>query len=390
VIELRALTWDHPRGYGGVTAAADAYTARYPDVRVKWEVRTLQAFADQPIGGIAATFDLIVLDHPSIGAAVVEGALRPLDDHLDASFLAEQAASSVGRSYESYSWEGHQWALAIDAAAQIAAFRADLLARAGVEPPRTWDDVVVASDALRAQGLAIAIPAIPVDAICAFLGTCTSFGEVPLISGDEVVSREVGRSALHTLSDIVTRSHPASTVSNPPAVLDLMANGEEIAYVPLAFGYVNFAREGFGRHALRVTAGPAGADGVPSGTLGGAGLAVSSSSAHADEACAYAAFVASAATQRTVYVQGGGQPGHRSAWMDPDLNAATGGFFADTLPALDAAYLRPRDVGFLGFQDEAGGLVHGFLRDGGDPDKVLDALDGSHRAYLGWRTGAER
>ena len=76
--------------------------------------------------------------------------------------------------------------------------------------------------------------------------------------------------------------------------------------------------------------------------------------------------------------------------MDPDVNAATGGFFADTLPALDAAYLRPRDVGFLTFQDEAGDLVHGFLRDGGDPDRVLDALDGSYRACLGWRTGAKR
>src|SRR4029450_8527321 len=39
----------------------------------------------------------------------------------------------------------------------------------------------------------------------------------------------------------------------------------------------------------------------------------------------------------------------------------------DTLGALDVALLRPRHDGFLGFQATAGDLVHGWLRDGGDP-----------------------
>ena len=75
----------------------------------------MQAFAHQPVEELV-DFDLIVLDHPSIGAAVAREALFPLDDHLDADFLADQLASSVGRSFESYTWEGRQWALAIDAA----------------------------------------------------------------------------------------------------------------------------------------------------------------------------------------------------------------------------------------------------------------------------------
>jgi multiple sugar transport system substrate-binding protein len=129
---------------------------------------------------------------------------------------------------------------------------------------------------------------------------------------------------------------------------------------------------------------------VPSGTLGGAGLAVSAFSGHVEAACAFAAFAASPDIQRTTYVDGGGQPGHRSAWTDPAVNASTGGFFADTLDALDAAFLRPRYEGFLSFQDEAGDLVHRHLRDSGDADAVLDALDASYRASLGTRTGAER
>jgi multiple sugar transport system substrate-binding protein len=130
---------------------------------------------------------------------------------------------------------------------------------------------------------------------------------------------------------------------------------------------------------------------VPSGTLGGAGLAVSASSAHAEEACAYAAFTASPDVQRGPYVRGGGQPGHRAAWTDERADAIANGFFADTLDALDAAYLRPRYDGFLSFQDEAGDLVHAYLRDGTrDPGEVLDELDASYRASLGSRAEAGR
>jgi multiple sugar transport system substrate-binding protein len=390
MIELRGSTWDHPRGWGGVRATAEAFSRERPDIRVTWEVRTLQAFADHPVEDLAAAYDLIVLDHPSIGVAAEAGVLSALDEHLDPSYLDEQAASSVGRSQESYVWDGHRWALAIDAAAQVAVFREDLLMHAGLDVPRTWQDVVAASDTLRGHRLEIAIPVIPVDAICAFLGTCGSVGEEPFRSAERVVSRDVGRRTLHVLRDVVSRSHPASTSWNPPAALERMANSDEVAYCPLAFGYANFGRQGFARHRLRFTASPAGAAGIPSGTLGGAGLAVSASSAHAEAACAYAAFTAAPDVQRTIYVDGGGQPGHRAAWTDPSLNASTGGFFADTLDALDAAYLRPRYDGFLMFQEEAGALVHGHLGDGGDADAVLDALDASYRASLDRRAGAQR
>ena len=165
-----------------------------------------------------------------------------------------------------------------------------------------------------------------------------------------------------------------SLASNPPTILDRMANSDEIAYVPLAFGYANYARSGFARRQLWFAPGPgtatsAGAPIVPSGTLGGAGLAVSSSTAHPEAACAYTAFTASGQVQRTTYAEGGGQPAHREAWTDRHLNDESGAFFASTLGALDEAYLRPRFDGFLGFQDVAGDLVHRYLRTGEGADR---------------------
>jgi multiple sugar transport system substrate-binding protein len=387
MIELRGITWDHVRGWGGLRAAAEAYRVSHPDVRVTWETRSLQGFADQPVEALAR-YDLIVLDHPSVGAAVARGALVPMDDHLDRAFLDELARSSVGRSFESYTWEGHQWALPVDAAAQVAAYRPDLLERAGVDVPRTWDDVVRLSDVLRTLGLWVGMPAIPVDAVCAFLGTCAALGDSPL-DDEDVVERAVGREALATIRAVIEAAHPDSLAWNPPGLFASMGQHDDVAYCPLAFGYVNFARDHFAANPLRFALSPtAVGQATASGTLGGSGIAVSSGSGSVDEASAHAAFVCSAEVQRGVYVEGGGQPGHRSAWTDPEVDAAANGFFSQTLPALDAAYLRPRFDGFLAFQEAAGDLVHGFLRDGGDADGVLDQLDEEYRTSL--MTGAER
>ena len=365
MVELCGVTWDHVRGYGGLRAAAEAYRAVRPDVRVTWETRSLQAFADQPVDELER-YDLIVLDHPAIGAAVARGALTPFDDDVESA----DDAASVGRSAESYVWQGRRWALPVDAAAQVAAYRPDLLHRAGVDVPATWDDVRRIVPALREQGCTIAMPAIPVDAICAFLGI-----SVATFADEQVVDREAGRRALAILRDVVGVAHPLSLESNPPAILAHMVEHDDVAYCPLAFGYVTFADDRFGQRSLRFAAGP-----ERSGTLGGAGIAVSSGSGHVEEAQEHAAFVCSADVQRGAYVDGGGQPGHRAAWIDPEVDARANGFFSATLPALDDAYLRPRYDGFLTFQDAAGDVVHAFLRDAGDPDAVLDQLDDLFRA----------
>jgi multiple sugar transport system substrate-binding protein len=381
VIELHGITWDHVRGIGGVSAAAAAFTDQRPDVRIEWTVRSLQAFADQPVDRLAERFDLIVLDHPAIGYAVARGCLVALDEHLDAAFLEEQRASSVGRSAESYGWQGHVWALAIDAAAQVASYRPDLLERCGAEVPRRWDDVVALAERARSIESWVAFPSIPVDAVLAFLATCGSMGEEPCTHGDFVASRAVGVEALELLGRVVAASHPESTSWNPPALLERMSSTDEVAYCPVAFGYSNYARPGFRPNLVRFAPGPAGEDGVPRGTLGGAGLAVSALRPHTEAAVTYARFVAEPRTQRTTYFEGGGQPGHRSAWTDASVNASSSGFFADTLPALDAAYLRPRHDGVLEFQEAGGELIHAWLRDGGEAGAVETVLDGLDERY---------
>lgn len=381
-IELHGVSWNHPRGHDCMVATAEAYRAVAPDVTIRWATRSLQDFADFPIQKLAETSDLLIIDHPFVGFAASDGCLLPLDDVVGPDVLADQAANSVGPSHRSYTYSGRQWALANDAAGHVSAFRPDLLDDLGGHP-QSWDDVLRLAAARRNGDRArVGIPLIPVDALMTFLSICASFGAPPFADPERVVDRAAGRHALGVLRELAATAHPQSLDLNPPRMLDLAADTDEVAYVPALFGYSNYARPGFRRNLVRFGGVPLGAGTEPSGgVLGGAGIAVSSHSSHPEAAAAYAAFVVSPDVQRGIYFASGGQPGHRAAWTDPAVNAASSEFFADTLPALDRAYLRPRYDGFMAVQEEAGEAIHAWLRDGASkPDALLDRLDARYRA----------
>jgi multiple sugar transport system substrate-binding protein len=239
-----------------MVATAEAYAVVQPKVRIVWETRSLQAFADFPVQKLAETYDLLVIDHPFVGFAAADGCLLPLNEHIDAEVLADQAANSVGPSHRSYIYGGHQWALATDAAGHVSAYRPDLLAEIG-GLPRTWDDVLAVAEARRNQERAqIGNPLIPVDALMSFCSICAAAGEPPYAQPDQVVSRSTGRQVLGMLKALQTAAHPDSLSRNPPRMLDLMSTTDEIAYIPLLFGYSNYARPGFRPSLVRFTGVP--------------------------------------------------------------------------------------------------------------------------------------
>lgn len=58
--ELRGITWNHSRGYVSVVATAQRYMEMHPEIKISWEKRSLQAFADHPIDVLAQQYDLLV------------------------------------------------------------------------------------------------------------------------------------------------------------------------------------------------------------------------------------------------------------------------------------------------------------------------------------------
>lgn len=370
VVQVRGMAFDHPRNVSPLKASAEAYRREHPGVEVSWEARSLEDFEDYPVDQLTQTYDLVIMDHPFIGTAVGKEALTPLDGYLSPEYLAEQEANSVGPSYRSYSWDGRQWALAVDAAAQVSAYRSDLLEEAGLEVPKDWDDVFELATDLP-YGVKIGLSLNPTHSYCSFLSLCAGLGENDFWDESEGLKPPVADQALGLLQRLAGEAHEASFELNPIQFTELMATGDEIAYAPLLFGYASYARGGFAPNVIRFANVPSFYEEPEGALLGGVGLTVSAYSVHRKEAIGYLAYVAGEECQKGLYVESGGQPGHRSAWTDPEVNECFNGFFQDTLRTLDLAYLRPRYPGYLIFQEQAADLVHQFLRKGGDPREVV-------------------
>lgn len=367
---LNGITWNHSRGYVSVVATAQRYTEMYPHVEINWKKRSLQEFADAPIQGLAEQYDFLVIDHPWAGFAVDSGILVSLQDYIDSDYMDDQGNHSVGHSHPSYNFDGNQCALAIDAATPVAAYRADLLDRYNLEVPQTWEDLLE----LARKGRVI-MPAIPVDTLMHFYMLCSTQGQDPIVDGEWAVSDELAVQALEQLRELTNLCPPSIFDWNPIAVYDTLSLQDDYVYCPFAYGYSNYSRRGYSDHILTFDD-MVNIDGKGRcrTTLGGTGLAISSNCKSIDVAVDYAKFTASPIIQQTLFVENGGQPGHRSAWVDDEVNRRTNNYFMNTLPALDRAYLRPRYPGYLHFQDHAGAPIRDWNMNGGNPTAVLDKL----------------
>ena len=372
-INLKGITWDHSRGFTSIVAVSQRFHELNPNIEISWEKRSLQAFADESISELAKRFDLLIIDHPWTGFAARTGVILPLDIHLPNGFLADQIENAVGKSHESYSYNNKQWALAIDAATPVAASRPDMLA----ELPQDWSDLMN----LAKNGL-VAIPGIPQDTLMSFYMVCSTLGENVCTTKDYVISNEIGLQALEMLRELGIYIHEDCYKMNPIKVYEAMTLTDRFSYSPFAYGYSNYSRKGYARKILKFH------DMVTINgnklitTLGGTGLGVSANSQHISEATRFAVFSASPEIQKTIFFDNGGQPGHRSAWLDTHCNFNSVEYFKDTLPALDRAFLRPRYHGHMFFQDNAGEPIRQFMMKGGDAKKVLKQLNNLYKKSL--------
>ncbi len=373
-IILKGITWGHSRGITPLLAVSQRYMELHPDVEIQWKKRSLQEFADLPIEKLSLDYDLLIIDHPWVGCAAATNCVLPLNKYLDPAYLKDQADHSVGESYFSYGYDGNQWALAIDAATPAASYRRDLLTNFHQAVPQTWKEVIALAKLGR-----VAVPAIPIDLLMNFYTFCIAHGAEPFQQPDKVVDEETGLAALDSMKELYARVDKRFFQCNPIAVAELMSSTDDYWYCPFAYAYSNYSRKGYAQHLLKYT------DVVRFGnarlrtTIGGTGLAVSAFGKHLDTALDFAAKAVSGEWQQTLYVQHGGQPGHRSAWIDTEANRLTHDFFKQCLPVMENGYLRPRYNGYLHFQDHGGVPLQHYLLGEGTAKNVLQQLNAIYR-----------
>jgi multiple sugar transport system substrate-binding protein len=376
-ITLRGITWNHPRGLDPLLAANDVYRDVAPDVRVEWTTRSLSGFGEDPLIELAASYDLLVIDHPFVGDAAASTAFHPLDTLADPDVLLERSRASVGPSHASYDYAGHQWAFAIDAAAQVSAIHERF---AGDGMPATWDDVFALAATLRRDGRWMAVPMWPAD-LCVATYTIGNGMGLELFADGRVFPPGRGQEVLAILKRLCDASHPDALTWNPPTLLDQMRDGV-VHYCPMLFGYSNYSRSD--APGDRVVFGdiPT-ATGQPTGTtLGGAGIAISTACANPEAAIAYATWITSAEVQTGLYVSAGGQPGRLEAWLDDAVNANSGDFFRRTLPTMEHAWVRPRIRGYQEFQKDASTMVQDCVVGRSTVAATLDDLDELWRSVV--------
>lgn len=370
-------------------ATASAFGRQHPGVVIEWEARSLQEFGDASVQALADRYNLVVIDHPFMGEVARQGCFLPLDEYISNNQLRELDTESVGRSQQSYCFEGHHWALAIDAAAQVAGFRADLLDRAGVEVPATWREVFELAK-MRRGFVSLALS--PIDALICFFTLCANSGEPPFTGErDKIISDDIAEYALACLRRLAQHSIKDALSANPIAIWERMSSSDDIAYCPLAFGYANYSRMGYRPNLISFASIPSSNSHGPVGaTLGGTGLAISKKFKHIELAVDYALWVASSECQRTLYVESGGQPSSRTAWLDKDANRLTNGFFAATLPVLENSWVRPRFAGFIDFQNAAAEVIGRFLKDELPSHSTLKSLNELYRHSLADKSATQR
>jgi len=376
--QLTGITWNHSRAFPPLVATAQRFEELNPDIQIYWEKRSLHDFGHAGLSSLAQSYDLLVIDHPMMGAVANKESLLNLSALLTSEEWRDIAEDSAGLSAESYLYEGKLYALPIDAAAPAASMRTDLLAAAGYSEPTDWSDVLT----LARDGV-VRMPGFPADLFLNFMGICISHGSSVVAGNDVLFERSIALQALEELRELA-RLMPAEIYEwNLITLYQRMTSTDEFAYCPFAYTYSNYSRAGFSPKPICFADPVLLPGGVPMRTvLGGTGLGISKSCATTEIALRYSLYLSGRTCQSTLYGVCGGQPARRSARMSEELNRLTDGFFYRTLSSVERAYVRPRYAGYVQLQEAAGMPMATYLKEGGNAGSVLDQIDAIYRASI--------
>ena len=368
---LKGIAWDHPRGYEPLRACSHEFKKKHPHISIKWDVRSLKDFGDRPLEDLVEDYDLITVDHPYMGHADKSGLLVPLDDHISKDALTSLAMQSVGLSFESYVYN-KLYALPIDAAAQVAAYKRVSFEKLNLKLPGTRQELKEFYKKLP-EGYFVTWPLCSVDAICSFL-TLGAQENPKTFLNRRTLNRKIAVKVIDELKYHLHFLHPESINDNPITSLNRMVACENIIYSPFLFGYTNYSRKGVKGQKITFHNSPTLRNSTVSTLLGGVGIAVSSYSKYLEAAVSFAKFVSSAEVQKDIYVKNGGQPGNIRAWLDKNNDEICGNFFSNTLKTMENAYIRPKYPNWNKFQEESGYLLHKGLKNHHDSDALARKL----------------
>ena len=351
--DFTGLTWDHPRGYDALAEAANRinFTRRDEGLSdlISWDKQPLEGFESAPIADLAAKYDLLVLDHPHIGEAVAEKCLMPLNEIFSAEEIESWQSQSIGPSMRSYNWGEKQWALPLDVAAQVTAYRPDIIKKV----PDDWFEICdLAKSKPIAQSLA------GPHAFLTLISIAGSYGHSP--QGEQLLPDDDLKHGLEIMHRLYERRPEGTEALNPIALLERMAHSGKIAMIPLVFNYVTYSHPGYASHLVQFANSPVTSDGL-GGVLGGTGIAISRKCKPTPDLCDHIRWLMSVEAQVDLFPVFGGQPSARAAWENERVNADVHDFYQATERNIENALIRPRFDGYIAAQNKMSACIRDAL-----------------------------
>ncbi len=371
-VKLRGMTWDHRRAIDPLTRTMPLFRERHPDIEIEWSARPLSGFEFTPVDKLADDYDLIILDHPFMGAVAASGSLAPLDREIQG--LSDD--QFVGPSLSTYRMNGSLWALPVDAACQVAVSRPDLMQLLDAMPPRNWSELIALGGKARPKSLQLAIGLAGVHSLMTFFTLMANLGSPCATQREErFADRPAACDVLGLMRSLLEFCPPEVLGWNSIRLHDEMATRNDLVFCPAVYCYATYA-EADQRKPLRFHNLP-GPNGSRGSTIGGTGLAVSARSGRREAAFEYVRFAAELSTQHA-FADHHGQPAHLALWQDDAINERFADCYRDTLETMEGCWIRPRYDGYLAFQEKAGDLIEAHLRGALGEDTLLDQLERLH------------
>lgn len=345
---------------------------------ISWERRSLEDFESRSVTELSRNYDLMVVDHPHLGQDWES--VLPLENYLTAPEMSRLTHCFVGQTLQSYGHEDRHFALPIDAATQVGAYRPDLI-RTDNLPPSDWEGIIA-----WARHNAILVPLGGPHALMTFFSICLCIGAVPFSrKGSDIVSVDQAELAFDTLAQLYDRLDPVALILNPIAVLEKMSRSNTTLYCPLCYGYVNYAADkSTEKRPLTFINAPVYLPNQIHGSvLGGTGLALSRRTKMEHKLREYLLWLVSEKAQVDFIPSHAGQPALRAAWLDDRTNAMVGNFYRNTLRTVEQAWVRPQRPGYIKFQDQGSSLVRAALQQRQPARTFLQELTRLAETYLG-------
>ena len=182
------------------------------------------------LAGDTGTYDILETYGFVIPGFATDEKLVPLDD-LYAKYSDEYDLDAISESMrKGMSYDGHLYAIPMQAQMFVMAYRADIFKDLGLDVPTTFPEMIKAAEAIKAAGLMdypIALPWLATaDVSTSFEGTMNSLGaDFATADGEVTLDTPEAKEALEAMLALQPYMDPQVTTFDQPKVQQQMYNG---------------------------------------------------------------------------------------------------------------------------------------------------------------------